>query len=61
MGNDAPPVIIMTGRLERVLRDEVMAMGAVQTIEKPFDLSKLLLLLAEVLKTRGDGALGARQ
>ena len=51
----------MTGRLERVLRDEVMAMGAVQTIEKPFDLSKLLLLLAEVLKTRGDGALGARQ
>jgi CheY-like chemotaxis protein len=52
MGDDAPPVIIMTGRLERVLHDEVIAMGAAQTIEKPFDMDKLLRLLAEVLGRR---------
>ena len=52
MGDDAPPVVIMTGRLERALHDEVIALGATRSIEKPFNLGKLLQLLAEVLEAR---------
>ena len=42
----------MTGRLERALHDEVIALGATRSIEKPFNLGKLLQLLAEVLEAR---------
>ena len=52
LGTDASPVIIMTGRLERALHDEVMALGAARSIEKPFNLSELLRVLAEVLGSR---------
>ena len=53
MGDEAPPVVIMTGRLERALHDEVLALGAARSIEKPFDMGKLLRVLAEVLGERG--------
>ena len=53
MGDAAPPVIVMTGRLERALHDEVMALGAAGTIEKPFHLTDMLRMLAEVLRGRG--------
>ncbi len=53
MGNGAPPLVVMSGRLERALHDEVIALGAARSIEKPFDLGELLRVLAEVLGPRG--------
>lgn len=53
MGGDRPPVIVMTGRLERALHDEVIAMGAARSIEKPFELRTLLRLVSEVLAAEG--------
>ena len=53
LGDEAPSVIVMTGRLERALHDEVMGLGAVRTIEKPFRLKDMLGLLADVMASRG--------
>ena len=49
MGTAAPPVVIMSGRIERALHDEILALGAARTIEKPFALGALLRALAQVL------------
>lgn len=51
---DPPPVIIITGRLERSLREEVAALGAACCVEKPFDLSDLLRAISTVLASRPD-------
>jgi hypothetical protein len=53
MGENAPPVIIVTGHLERALHDEVMALGAAGSMEKPFKLNDLLRLLLNVVRSRG--------
>lgn len=52
MGDAAPPLVVMSGRLERSLHDEVIALGAARSVEKPFALSKLLRTLSEVLQAR---------
>ena len=47
-----PRVVIMTGRLERSMHDEVLALGARDTIEKPFDLVDLLQVLGSAMEQR---------
>lgn len=45
----APPVIVMTGRLEQSLRDELLRCGAAGCLAKPFQREALVRALAEVL------------
>jgi DNA-binding response OmpR family regulator len=52
LGDDTPPIIIVTGRLERELHDEVMALGAAGSIDKPFRLNDLLRLLLSVVRSQ---------
>ncbi|NSW58125.1 MAG: PAS domain S-box protein [Armatimonadetes bacterium] len=51
MGEDRPPVVVMTGRLERPLHDEVVSLGAARTIEKPFEFRALLRTVNALLAT----------
>ncbi len=47
-----PPVILMTGRTEEVVADELLAEGASRCLQKPFRLKDLLAEITDVL---GDG------
>jgi PAS domain S-box-containing protein len=49
---DAPPVIVMTGRLEQSLRDELLGRGAAACLAKPFQRDDLVSALAEALAPR---------
>ncbi len=44
-----PPVILMTGRTEEVLADELLAEGASRCLQKPFRLKDLLAEITDVL------------
>jgi len=49
MGDNAPPLIVISGRLERALQDEMIALGAARFVEKPFSLRRLLQTASELL------------
>ena len=50
--DDPPPVTIITGRLEKSLQDEVIALGASHCLKKPFNLNDVLVMAQNLVKAR---------
>jgi CheY-like chemotaxis protein len=48
-----PPVIVMTGRGEPQVADEMRELGATACLQKPFRLAALTAAVAETVRQRG--------